>query len=128
MATPLFLYHRLRRGLKYKRLGAGCNFYTFSSANPDLLSFDAPFIGNIKLIAKSPATTGIHPDILAGLQGTFIPDEWAQYEADVTAIAYIVDATFNGIVGKFALDDVWYAVDMGAPSPQFIFSSQFVWS
>jgi len=98
-------------------MGAGrfCNIYTFSSANPDLLSFDAPFTGNIKLIVKSTATTGIHPDILAGLQGTFIPDEWTQYEADVTGIGNIVDATFNGVVGRFALDDVWYAVDMGAP-------------
>ena len=90
-----------------------CNVYTFSSANPDLLSFDAPFTGNIKLIAKSPATTGIHPDILAGLQGTFIPDEWTQYEADVTAIDYIVGATFNGVVGRFALDNVWYEINMG---------------
>ena len=98
--------------------GAGataCNIYTFSSANPDLLSFDAPFTGNIKLISKSPATTGIHPDILAGLQGTFIANEWMQYEADVTAIDYIVDATFNGVVGRFALDDAWYGVDAGSP-------------
>lgn len=100
-----------RFGFPWFPSAADCNVYTFSSANPDLLSFDAPFTGNIKLIAKSPATTGIHPDILAGLQGTFVPDEWMQYEADVTAIDYIVDATFNGVVGRFALDDVWYTVE-----------------
>lgn len=45
----------------------------------------------------------------------FVAGEWLQYEADVTAIEYIVDDTFNGVVGYFYLDDVYYCVDMGAP-------------
>ena len=103
--------------------GNQCNVYLFSSSNTDSLQLGSAFTGNVKVILAAPAVTGIHPDILAGLQGSFVPSadqvnapEWNQFEADVTAISYIVDATFDGVV-KYALDDAWYELDMGSPVP-----------
>lgn len=99
---------------------SSCNVYLFSSANTDKLTFVAPFTGNIKVILAANAETGIHPDIISGRQNLFEEStdpvnepNWVQYEADVTSLAYIVDETFDGVVGRFALDDVWYDVDMG---------------
>lgn len=117
MFNPMFLGALVTGGSG----GAGCNIYLFSSENTDKLTFTTPFTGNIKVILAANAETGINPDILAGRQNLFEAStdpvnepNWIQYEADATSLAYIVDETFDGVVGKFALDDVWYNVDMGA--------------
>ena len=96
--------------------------YLFSSSNTDKLTLGSPFTGNIKVILAAAATaiTGIHPDISAGIQGAFVPStdpvgapNWNQFEADVTAIDYLVDETFDGVVGVYGKDDVFFSVDMG---------------
>lgn len=99
--------------------GSQCDVYLFSSLTSDSLQLIPSFTGNVKVILAAPATTGIQSDILAGIQGAFTPSadpvnnpQWMQFEADVTAIDYIVDATFDGVV-KYALDDVWHELDMG---------------
>lgn len=106
--------------------GATCNTYLFSSTNPDLLSFDSSFTGNLKVILAAPAETGIHPDIVAGRQGDFITSadpvkspNWIQYEIEASAIGYIVDATFDGVVGLVGLDDVFYKIDAGVPQAAY---------
>lgn len=108
-----------------------CWTYLFSSSNTDALSFDTPFIGNVKVKLAAPSETGINPAIIAGRQGDFVAStdpvnnpNWVQYEIEASAIDYIVDATFNGVVGLVGLDDVFYKLDQGAPK-SFILTSSF---
>lgn len=91
--------------------------YMFSSTAPDYLAFSTPFTGNIKVMLAAPASTGIHVDVISGIKGIFTPSmdpltspKWVKLESNVTSLEYIVDDTFNGVVGAFALNDVWYSI------------------
>lgn len=97
-----------------------CNTYLFSDTNPDSLSFETPFTGNIKLIYAGLDETGIPAVIVAGRVGTFTPStdllndpQWNYYEIEAVSLSTMIEATANGRVGYFYLDDVEYSVDMG---------------
>ena len=99
--------------------GRFCNVYLFSSSNTDSLQLGSTFTGNLKVLIAATSEVGIHTDIIAGRQGDFIVStnpvghpQWVQYEIEATAIAYLVDATYDGVI-TYAKDDVWYQLDMG---------------
>lgn len=120
--------------------GSSCNVYLFNSSNPDSLQLGSLFTGNIKVILAGTSTAGIHPDILSGLQGSFVTSsdllddpQWNQLESNVTDLSYIVDNTFTGRL-TYAKDDVWYKINMGVPSTppeelgQYNWQSQWEWN
>lgn len=98
-----------------------CNLYQFKSTNSDRFDFTVDFTGNLKAIIAGTSSAGIHPNLLAGVQGTWQDSTdldnlvWNQLEIEATAIGYLADNTFNGVVASYAKDDVWFDVDMGAP-------------
>ena len=103
--------------------GGKCTVYYYQSTNPDSLQLGSPFTGNLKVQIAATAETGLHPDIIAGRQGAFVvavdpvnatEAEWVQYEIEASAITYIVDNTFNGVI-TYAKNNVWYRLGMGAP-------------
>ena len=115
----------LNKGLLiYSGGGGKCTVYLFSSSNTDSLQLGSPFTGNLKVQIAATAETGLHYDIIAGRQGAFVAavdpvnateSEWVQYEIEAVAIEWLLDTTFDGVI-TYAKDDVWYQLDMGAPS------------
>ena len=114
-----------RRQQLSKKGGAGdslCNVYLFSSLNTDSLQLGSPFTGNLKVQIAATAETGLHPDIIAGRQGTFVASAdpvnepiWVQYEISAVAIPWLVNTVYNGRIA-YAKDNVWYQLDMGVPN------------
>lgn len=110
--------------------------YLFDGSELDALTISPAFSGNVKVILAAPAETGVHPDLIAGRVSDFVAStdpvnapQWVQYEIEATSLAYIVDATFDGVVCQFAFDDVWYTVDMGVPSASVAqWVNQTIWS
>lgn len=45
---------------------------------------------------------------------------WVQFDADVASLESIVDSDFNGVVGGYAKDGIWYDVHMGPDVPPVI--------
>lgn len=102
-----------------------CNVYVFTNANTDRLDFAAPFTGNLKILIGGTSTTGINPALpTTGWVNSpdLNPDTliYNEIESNVTALDYIVDETFNGIVYAYAKDDVWYYVNMGEPDLRWV--------
>lgn len=115
-------YHRQQ----FSRISGGaatlCNVYPFSSDDADYLEIE-PYTGNLKIILAATSEAGIPAAIVTGRQGVFTPSvdpvndpQWVQYEIDGVIPAIILEATFTGVCGGYAKDDVWYSVDMGAPT------------
>lgn len=110
------LVSRVCTALVGKGFSTECNFYTFKSTDTDSLQLGAPFTGNLKVLIKAPAETGLNPALIAGRQGAFIADTWMQYEIEAVAITNIVDQSFNGAIGRYAKNDEWFELNMGKPS------------
>ncbi len=96
------------------------DFYIFSGEGADFFDLVPDLTGNIKVTIAGTSSTGVHPDLLAGLDAPWVDTTdlnnpmWNYMEADVTALPHIVDNTFTGIIERYAKDDVWYLIDMGA--------------
>jgi hypothetical protein len=108
--------------------------YTFLDTNIDLINLGTPYTGDIDIIISGTGTTGINPDLLGD---PFInspasmltnPDDAIRntLTANVTSLAFLVDATFNGIVYSYSKDGIFYHVNMG-PEVSFLWSTQFDW-
>lgn len=103
--------------------GADCWLYYFKPLDPDRLDFNTAFTGNFKAnIATFNGVTGLDSN-LSGLTLTNSPEAartdasllvWNKVDLSVTAMGYIVDDTFDGVVANYAKDNVWFNVDMGA--------------
>ncbi len=88
--------------------------YRFNGADLDFLEFGTPFTGNFKIILAGTSDTGVHADILDGLLDTWVDSRisaphWNYSEVAVTEMTGPVSASFNGIILKYAKDDVWYS-------------------
>lgn len=99
-----------------------CNVYVFNSATTDSLQLGSAFTGNLKIVVAGLAVTGLHPEIQTGLldpwqDSTDLTNPiWNFAEITASALTYLVDQTFDGIVASYAKDDVWYEVNMGRPT------------
>ena len=116
-----------------------CNIYLFTSDNDDSFQFGESFSGEFKLILAATSETGLHPDIIAGREGDFVVStdlindaQWNQYSLTAIDLAYIVDSSFNGVIGGYAKDDAWFSVNMGIfvieDLGAFAWSNQWEWN
>ena len=109
------------------------NVYTFLDTNNDSLSIATPYTGSIELMISGTATTGINPALLGDpwvnspSSMLTTPDDAIinHLTATVSAVDYLVDATFNGIVYSYKKAGVWYEINMGAEAP--ITNAPFTW-
>lgn len=100
----------------FPRWGELKSIYYFLPTNLDTLTLGATFTGNVKLIfATFSGNTGLDPQ-LSGSTPTNSPESartapadlvWNQVEATVTDLVQICGSTFDGVIGSYALDDVW---------------------
>ncbi len=96
------------------------NLYLFSSANPDFLELSPAYSGTFDVAVAGTAVTGLHPDIIAGLTSAWVDTTdyanpaWNFSTITASNLAYVVDATFNGIVANYTKNGTTYYIDMGA--------------
>lgn len=107
-----------------------CNAYLFNSTDSDYFEI-APFSGNFKMIVAAESEDGINPAIVSGRVGSFVATtdyqdpKWVEYNVDVTSLTSVAGATFNGVVAKYAKDDVWYYINMGEPETLYRYAPRF---
>ncbi len=91
--------------------------YRFHSTDADFLEFGKPFTGVLKIILAGTSSAGVAPDIMSWLLSPWEDSvnlnkpKWNSAEVSVVNFTVPVDNTFNGLVLKYAKDDVWYTPD-----------------
>ena len=97
------------------------NIYLFGVDNTSSLQLESTFTGNFKGWIAGTSNTGINPDLLGLVDGTWQDTTdldnpvWNVFDGLVTNLAYVVNDAFTGIVYAVQFDGVLHYIDMGAP-------------